>query len=153
MSWTDWQNIESSPGHWGAAVYEVRLTNCDGNPVQIPRFFAIDERGILNIGETSNMNRRHRDFRTALRTGYKHSEINLWHRLCKYCRLDDRFPKCALQYRFRKETDRPTARRAEERMLKDYIMKFGELPVLNSAIPDRYGDWLVSTQPSTAASA
>jgi hypothetical protein len=29
----------------------------------------------------------------------------------------------------------------EERLIKDYFLRFGEVPPLNSAIPERYGEY------------
>jgi hypothetical protein len=106
MSWTEWQNIDSPPAYANAAVYEVRLTDNRGAPVPIPRFFAVDKQGIVTIGETGTMTGRQKQFVRALAKCDAHSEMNLFYLLRKHCGLDDRFPTCRLEYRFRKVSDK-----------------------------------------------
>lgn len=61
--------------------------------------------------------------------------------LLRHTRLNKVHPKHCLEYRFRKESDKEAAKLREARMIKEHIRKFGEAPPLNSAIPDRYGNW------------
>jgi hypothetical protein len=141
MSWSDWGPLNRPCGHSRTAVYELRLVNGRARPISLPRFLAIDDCGLLSIGETGNMESRRRQFIRALEKCSGHSEGNLLYYLLRHTPLRLRFPDHRLEYRFHKEPDKAAAKLAEARMIKAYIRKFGEAPPLNSAIPDRYGEW------------
>ena len=140
MSWSEWQPLAQKSGHDGPAVYELRIVTAEG-PIAVPRFLATDRRGLLSIGETGNMDSRRRQFIRAIETCSGHSEGNLLYYLLRHAPLQKVHPDHSLQYRFRKEFDKKTAKLGEARMIKAYIREFGEVPPLNSAIPDRYGSW------------
>jgi len=140
MSWSEWQSLTQKAGHDGPAVYELRLVTAAG-PIPVPRFLAIDQRGLLAIGETGNMDSRRRQFIRATETCSGHSEGNLLYYLLRHSPLNKVHPEHRLEYRFRKEADKGAAKIGEARMIKAYIREFGEVPPLNSAIPDRYGNW------------
>jgi hypothetical protein len=110
-------------------------------PLFVPRFLDVDKRGLLSIGETGNMESRRNKFINAVEKCSSHSEGNLLHYLLRYTPLNDRFPNHHIEYRYRGEDDKGTAKAAETRLIKAYIREFGEVPPLNSAIPDRYGSW------------
>ena len=147
MTWSDWQPIDDGPAHDSAAVYELRLVSTNGCPISIPRFLQVDNRGILSIGETGTMESRRTQFLYALEKCSGHSEGNLLYYLLRYSPLNERFPQHQIEFRYHVEKDKDTAKQAEARMIKAYIREFGEVPPLNSAIPDRYGCW----EPETMA--
>jgi hypothetical protein len=140
MSWYDWRPLRDQPDYGGPAVYELRIAT-DDRPIAIPRFLGTDVRGVLSIGETGGMAFRHRQFISAIEKCYGHSEVNLLYYLLRYTPLNKLHPKHCLEYRFRKERAKQAAKLAEARLIKAYVRQFGEAPPLNSAIPDRYGDW------------
>jgi len=84
------------------------------------------------------MRRRHRAFIQGLRRGRGHSEANLLHQLEKSTQLNQLLPRRAYQYRFRPVRSSADARTIDERLIKRYLKQFGEVPPLNSAIPNRY---------------
>jgi hypothetical protein len=45
-----------------------------------------------------------------------------------------------IQYRFKVVSDK-NLEKEEEKLIKDYFKKFGELPLLNSSIPNKYDNW------------
>ena len=141
MSWSEWQSIDSPSGHDAPAVYELRMTIDDSGPLSVPRFLATDDGGLLSIGETGNMESRRKQFIYAVEKRSGHSEGNLLCLLLRHSPLKARFPKHRVEFRFRPETDKQAAKTAEARLIKEYIREFGEVPPLNSAIPDRYGSW------------
>ncbi len=68
----------------------------------------------------------------------RHSEANLLHRLQKSTRLKRCFPEAEYQYSFRAARTESQAKRIEEALIKSYVKRYGEVPPLNSAIPNRY---------------
>jgi len=140
MSWSEWQPLAKKSGYAGPAAYEVRIVTVAG-PIPVPRFLAIDQRGLLSIGETGNLDSRRQAFIRGMETCSGHSEGNLLYYLLRHSPLKKVHPEHRLEYRFRKESDKAAAKLAEERMIKAYIRAFGEVPPINSAIPDRYGSW------------
>lgn len=128
-----------------AAVYEIRMTSIGGDPNPISRFLDADKRGLLTIGETGSMESRRKQFISAIEKHSNHSEGNLLYHLLRHTPLNKRFPNHRLEYRFYSETDKA----AEARLIKIYIRKFGEVPPLNSAIPDRDGNWKPEEDPLT----
>ena len=115
MAWQGWRSIIASSGHDGAAVYQLRLTDANGNPISISRFLSTDDRGILNIGESQYMETRRRAFVTATETCTGHSAGNLLYYLLKFSRYVKCFPNHQIEYRFRAQADKASARLAEER--------------------------------------
>lgn len=141
MSWTAWAPIDSSAEYDGPAVYEIRLVASDGNPLPIHRFLDCDDRGLITIGETRNMETRRRQFVCGRDKCYGHSVGNLLYYLLRHSPLNERFQGFKIEYRFREEVDKSNAKQAEDRLIKAYVREFGEVPPLNTSIPDRYGNW------------
>lgn len=138
-TWSGWRALDYPCAHDGAAVYEIRIVR-SGRPLRIGRFLRRDTRGLLCIGMTDNMRRRHRSFLRGLEQGRGHSEANLLHRLEKSTSLKRLVPRRVYQYRFRPARARRHAEILEEHLIKRYVKQFGEVPPLNSAIPKRYED-------------
>jgi hypothetical protein len=95
------------------------------------------------------MESRRRQFIYAVEKCSGHSEGNLLYYLLRHSPLNERFPHHQLEYRFRGEDNKAAAKSAEARLIKAYIREFGEVPPLNSAIPDRYGSWKLEEGPPT----
>ena len=140
MPWNKWTELTTDSQYYGAALYELRLRTASG-PIAIPRFLGTDSSGLLTIGHTKNMETRRTQFLRAIEKGRGHSEGNLLYYLLKHSPIRKVHPEHALEYRFREERDKATAKLAEAGQIKGYIREFGEAPPLNCAIPDRYGDW------------
>ncbi len=129
--------IDSPTGDVGPAVYKIRLV-IDGAVVHIPRFLCEDRSGILQIGVTDNLESRRRRFMRGLNVGKGHSEANLLHMLERRSSLLRTFPKARYEIAFRLMHEREQAAAEEEALIKAYLYRFGEVPPLNSAVPNRY---------------
>lgn len=137
--WSRWAPLSRDCEHERPAVYEVRVCGPRG-PLPLGRLLQRDPRGLLCVGMTKNMLSRHCGFLNGLERGRGHSEANLLHRLEKSTPLKRVMPRRVYQYRFRPVRNRADAKKLEERLIKGYVKRFGEVPPLNSAIPNRYLD-------------
>jgi hypothetical protein len=137
MKWTHWRPIEEVCSHRNTAVYKIALLERfePFEPIKIPRFLKEDKDGILVIGETTQMERRRRYFING-----SHSEGILWDKLKKYTGFEKKFPNAVLAYCYSIIEDNKQAKSSESRLIKKYIIQYGEAPPLNSSIPDRYND-------------
>ena len=138
-SWSDWRDINQSAGYKECAVYRIRLCDQKG-PVRISRFLGADGDGILCIGKTAHMEYRRKQFVNGLKGKYAHSEGNLLYILEQVSPLLKSYPRPAYQYSFA-IVSAGQEDKIEEQEIKAYVRLFGEVPPLNSAIPDRYGQW------------
>lgn len=84
------------------------------------------------------MERRRRQFVAAMNVGRGHSEMNLLWRLQKQSMLKHRFPSARYEYCFQNVASVEEAKAVERHLIKSYVLFFGEVPPLNSAIPGRY---------------
>ena len=141
MKWNNWEELDSKCNHADAAVYEFRLVSEKSLPYKFPRWFAIDNNGILSIGETGDMQKRLKQFINGFNRCNGHSEANLLFLINKYCGLTNAFPNYKIEYRYMPVSSKGAAKKFEESLIKDYVKFFGEVPPLNSAIPKRYGEW------------
>lgn len=144
MHWTGWSPIDDSCPHAGPAVYEIRLVDPASGPAQLNRFLGTDPSGILCIGETGELERRRKQFVAAWRKGGKHSEGNLLHLLEAHSPFLRFFPSPRLEMRYAAVSTKEEAKGQEEKRLKAYVKIYGEVPPLNSSIPDRDGNWGIS---------
>ncbi len=139
--WSKWSNVETPSRREGPAIYKIRIT-ANGRPITIPRFLEQDRTGILSIGMTGLMENRRHQFLAGIRKGHGHSEANLLHLLLKHTQLRTRFAQFELQYSFCPVPTRDAAKEVEALELKKYVIHYGEVPPLNSAIPERYShEW------------
>lgn len=126
--------------YWEPAAYRVRLLK-DGKPFQMNRLLGRDEEGLLSIGKTKDMEGRRAQFISGVVNGYGHSEGNLLRLLVLYSGLKERVPsRPQIECQFLACKSEDEAIKTEARLLKDYLCRFGELPPLNSAIPNRYDE-------------
>ena len=137
----EWTGITEPTNYNGAAVYKIRIME-KSEPAIINRFLGSDNNGIIVIGQSAEMEDRRKKFVRGWTKGRGHSAGNLLYKIQKYVvPFNQRFPKPVLQYKFFKFKSKEEAVNMEERLIKAYIKKFGEVPLLNSAIPNRVGEW------------
>lgn len=134
MSRSDWADVHSKCSSASPGVYRIRLA-CDGKPVAIPRFLETDVDGILAIGKSICLEDRRSKFPGAVKRGRGHSEINLLHVLERFSSLSVVHPGAGYEYAFIPLRTKEEAEAEESRLLKTYLLRFGEVPPLNSAIP------------------
>jgi hypothetical protein len=140
MKWTPWKKIEAPSERSEPAAYRIALLDAAGVPLPLSRMLGIDRDGLLSIGKTTSMESRRRQFVSGMTRCYGHSEGNLLHLLLRYSRLKEIVANATIVYQFVDASTDKEAKSAEARLLKDYLIRFGELPPLNSAIPNRYDE-------------
>ena len=156
--WSEWSDIEEKPDYEGCGVYKIRLVDPEGFPVSIPRFIDTDKEGILQICYSDSIKRGRYRFRRATEgKNYTHAEGKRLQLLKKYSNFEERYKGCKLQYSFKKQLNRGKARVEQERLLKHYVKKYGEVPPNNNNFPDKHIDWESlrdsdTTQPITFSS-
>ena len=143
--WSRWVPIERPSKRTGPAVYRVRLY-LGKKPASLSRFLNVDDKGMLCIGMTSNMEDRRSQFEQGVSGKPKHSEARLLYRLETSTNLTRCYPQREYQYSFKPVRTEARAKRLEQLLIKQYVKKHGEVPPLNSAIPDRYSEYGWSRQ-------
>ncbi|HEY0733418.1 MAG TPA: hypothetical protein VGD69_00805 [Herpetosiphonaceae bacterium] len=138
--WSGWQPLDRPALYNRLAVYKIRLIQHD-LPASIPRFLGVDTAGMLSIGKTTNMETRRLQFIRGTEKGRGHSSGNLLHLLRQHSPLMITFPEHRYEYTFVQVKELGEETTLEEAEIKAYVRTFGEVPPLNSAIPDRYGEW------------
>jgi hypothetical protein len=101
----------------------------------------VDVQGILTIGETSNMEKRRNDFVCGMDRCYGHSEANLLYYLMRHTVFGQTFAGTSVEFAFAPMPDEATRELVQEQLIKRYWCRHGELPPLQSNIPQRYGEW------------
>ena len=126
--------------NWGMSD-QVRLRLGYGDVATIPRFLSVDDQGLLCIGESGSMEARRRQFVRGMERPGGHSEANLLHHLLQHTRFAKNFPNHRLELRYRREPTKADAKTAEAKLIKQYVRKHGEVPPLNTALPNRHDGW------------
>ena len=140
--WNKWMDIEKNPNYNGCGVYKIRLINPKGFPVEIPRFLDKDKDGILMIGHSEDIERRIKYFRGAMEgKEYAHAEGQRMYLIKKYTNFMESHNNFKIQYSFKKLPSKNEAQKEEERSLKCYFKRYGEVPPLNNNLPDKDIDW------------
>ncbi|MBA4383442.1 MAG: hypothetical protein C0410_01775 [Anaerolinea sp.] len=139
LEWLTWIKINESSNYSKCAIYRIRICS-KGKPEIIQRFLGKDGDGLLCIGKTTDMERRRKQFVRGLTGVFGHSEANLLHILETVSPLGVMFKEREYEYSYARIA-KGDEDKAEEAEIKAYVKRFGEVPPLNSAIPDRYGDW------------
>jgi len=139
INWTDWQKIIKNSVE-KSAVYQVRMVDDDLKPYSINRFLDTDKDGIVCIGESSNMEQRRKKFLSGIKYARGHSSMNLVYYLERHTKLKEIFNPYSFQYRYStcKASER---KRIKSKLTKEYFKQFGEVPPLNSVLPNRYDGW------------
>lgn len=141
--WSVWRDIkEFSDLGKCCGVYKIRLTDQAGYPSAIGRFLDHDQDGLLAIGQSVNLARRIKEFRDAY-AGKRFLQHSVGDRLflvriCQHTSL--KLSNVGVQVAVMKLENKAVAQAAEENLLKTYFKGFGELPPLNSNMPDT-GGW------------
>jgi hypothetical protein len=136
-----WHNLPEVSGWDGPALYGLRLVTSDGQPIPIPTLLGgPDASGVVDIGESDNLERRRLELIMGIQKCAKHSAGILWRYLCQFTRLQDVYPYCRLQYTFQKAASKSEAEILEGDAVKEYIIRFGQLPILNRELPRAYDD-------------
>jgi hypothetical protein len=103
-----------------------------------------DKEGLLAIGESMNLARRIMEFHHAYtgKSFLRHSvgDRLFLVRICQHTSLRINFGNYKLQVAVIKLENKSETQREEENFLKVYFKEYGELPPLNSSMPDK-GDW------------
>jgi hypothetical protein len=148
--WSEWMDIRQIPDYEGCGVYKIRLANSEGFPVEIPRFIDTDKEGILQICYSENIKRGIYRFRCATEgKKYTHAEGERLQLLKRHTNFEERYKGCKLQHSFKKQPNRRKARMEQERLLKYYVKKYGEVPPNNNNFPDKHIDWESLRDPDT----
>ena len=148
--WFEWMDIWETPNFEGCGVYTIRLANSEGFPVEIPRFIDTDKNGILQICYSENIKRGIYRFRGAVEgKKYTHAEGQRLQLLKKFTNFKERYKGCKMQYSFKEQLNRREARVEQERLLKCYVKKYGEVPPNNNNFPNKHIDWESLRDPDT----
>ena len=137
INWSGWTPVSEVTSHSSCAVYRIRTTQ-SGKPIKIARFLGVDQQGLLSYGMTTNMKSRLRSFNHGLQRGTANSEANLMRLLRLFTKLNRLYPNSRLDYSFMKYGSKAEADLIEEILIKAYVIQYGEVPPLNSAIPQRF---------------
>lgn len=133
--WQEWHTIENVYDNVDilgkAGVYEIRMVNANSDPIQIPRIGSIDSKGIVYIGKSVRLRPRIEGFLTG-----RHSGGSRYRLVCRRLKKREEYKKHILQYRVM-PTPREEIDVKEAELLHRYIMKFCELPPLNSIASGR----------------
>jgi len=120
----------------------VRLVDARGNAYKLNRLLKADDDGIMCIGKTGTMKTRRKQILSGVERGRGHSEMNLVYFLKNYStEYLNKFQNARFQYSMHVCATEEESKQEEERLIKLYFLKFGEVPPLNSAIPNRIGEW------------
>ena len=141
--WNEWVDLEKNASYKGCGVYKIRLADSKDRPIEIPRFLDKDKDGILQIGRSKDIEKRIKRFRGAMEEKeYHHAEGKRLNLIKKYTNFIGRYNNCKIQYSFKKLQNESEARTEEERLIKCYFKRHGEVPPLNNNLPKRYNiDW------------
>ena len=136
--WSKWEEVENNTRCDRCGVYKIRLTNSKESPIDIPRFLDKDEDGILEIGNSEDIQRRIKYFRGAAKgKKYPHTAGRRLSSIKKHTSFVKLYNGYKIQYSFKKLQNKNKAMREEERLLKLYFRKFGEVPPLNNNLPKK----------------
>ena len=150
-NWSKWQDISPIKNLAGelskvSAVYKIRLSDSAGRPIPVGRLLGIDKKGVLAIGESVNLARRIKELYKAY-IGDRFMRHSVGDRLflvlvCQYSHFKTTYQNNSrVQFVVMKLSNKTEAETEEERLLKDYFKTYGELPPLNSLMPDKHIGW------------
>lgn len=125
-------------------VYAIRLIDAaSGKPIPIGRFLGIDRNGILLIGVSNDLGKRLHDFyHSYLEDARTHSEGRRLHLVSMMSKFEEEiYPESSMQFHVKRIPDEEQAKHEEERLLKSYFKRFGELPPLNATVGKKRVLW------------
>jgi hypothetical protein len=137
----EWFELQHSPGYDEPALYHLRLVSADGQPIPIPTLLdGPDVSGIVGIGEAGDFERRRLQIISGIDRCYGHSAGELWRYLGMFTRIQEVFPGSRLQFTYRRAENKEQAETWEGEAVKEYIIRRGQLPLLNRQLPRPYDD-------------
>ncbi len=143
LVWSKWLNVDhfnsigKKPG-----VYKIRLAHSGNHhSALISRLLGKDKCGLLSIGHSVNVSNRIQNFyRVAGKMPgfFKHSAGDrlFLAQICARATSNTYFSNKIIQFSSILVQSKEEAKELEERLLKCYFKKYGELPPLNSSMPD-----------------
>lgn len=146
--WRDWNHLRSIDDlkflcRW-PGVYAIRLIDAPSEkPIPIGRFLGVNETGILQIGVSNDLGRRlHNFFYSYLEDRRTHSGGRRLFLVRFMTRFEEElYPESSLQFSVKRIPDAEQAKHEEERLLKSYFRRFGELPPLNTRMEKQRIPW------------
>lgn len=139
IRWSEWILIEKEITYYkGLAAYEIRIIR-NRKPIPIKRWCGTDRAGIVCIGEGNLRSRLDHFYYASVRRREwaSHSAGILYSTLKRNAKLTSKIGNHQLEIRYCPVKSKKKAKKLEAILLKKYLMKFGELPPLNSAIPSK----------------
>ena len=139
LTWSRYQKATLMQFGNKSALYRIRLVDPRGQPYQICRLAKKDAKGLLYIGESTNLGSRIKDFNKShdyLKDGHE-AGIRLRFMEVIHSQFNKGEPEICFAL-----ADEKALRQEEARLLGNYFLKFGELPPLNSIMP-YYTDTIV----------
>jgi hypothetical protein len=138
MPWYDSKEAKSSRGSLNDfGIYQIRMVNSSGKPLQIERFCAVDAEGLIYFGRSGfRRQKTNRTIANRIREflQQQHSGGITYARVKPLLDRHSRFGGHHLQIRgqFLPDSD---IQKAEAALLNDYLSSYGELPPCNSSQP------------------
>lgn len=137
IRWSEWIPIEVVPEYRGPATYEIRIVR-NRKPSPIKRWCGTDQRGIVCIGEGNPKLRSGHFYYTAVMGKQApHPGGRLYSMLKRRAKLRSKIGSHQFEFRYCPVKSKTQGEKLQAILLKKYLMKFGELPPLNSAIPSK----------------
>jgi len=119
-----------------SAIYWVCLKE-----VTVPIIAGEDYDGTLVIGKTTSLETRFNQFISGIEMATGHSEANLLHYLFwKSSSFKNKYIKNRIVFYYLLTPIKDLEEKERDNIIW-YIRKYGEPPVLNRSIPNRYGEW------------
>lgn len=143
--WIDIYWIEDARDNYKwCGVYVIRLADSSGHPIEIGRFLGSNSSGIIQIGHSNNVgNRLCQFYKASLKGKVAHSEGQRLFLIRMVTQFQKKTYKGSkLQFAVKQHGSKEEAREEEERLLKCYFLKFGELPPLNYVVADYTFSWI-----------
>jgi hypothetical protein len=117
------------------------LVDREARPIPIPTLLGgTDSSGLVNIGETDNFERRRNDIIKGIEKCDKHSAGILFRYMRLFTRLSELWPGNELQYQYTQADSKQHAEDLEARAVKEYFIRFGQMPLLNRSMPKPFDD-------------
>lgn len=144
--WRGWNNIGEIGDvkvfyQWGG-VYVLRLVNLRKTPIKIGRFLRKNETGIIQIGKAKNLgNRLNQFYKACMGEYHAHSEGSRLFLIRMVAGFEEIHKNPTIQFNVKLIASKEERASEEERLLKCYFIKFGELPPLNCQVEDYKFKW------------
>jgi len=131
--WTKWHALDNAYKNSSLhtnGLYEIRMIERNGQPARISRLRGADEHGILYIGHSRYLGTRLLAFKSG-----NHTAGDLYWRVYRQLMHSSEHGNHKLQFRVRMFGSEVKLKSRERTTLRSYLIKFCELPPLNSTMP------------------